>query len=526
MNHINERYEALQEVALELISAHDIDELLELILKKSLVLLKCDGGSLYLRHSENYLLFNVAFNQTIQTDFVHTLMPISNSSIVSYVFFNAEPLMIEDVYKIGKDSRYAFDSSLDKKYGYRTKSMLAYPLCSSKGEILGVLQLINKKNDYYEKWPISDKEKITAMPYFNEADKEFLRSFAALASAAIEKASLYKDIERLLKGFIQASVKAIESRDPPTCGHSERVAVLTVELAKAINRSNDPSLRDIVFSDRELKELEYASLLHDFGKISIRERTLLKANKLRKIELLRIKSKINDFIFTAERKIYEDYINNLRKNSSPPTKLDLTRLSRSIKKIRSQFKKIWKIILRLNEPTVQIEDKTNILKKLKDRKFVNSKKVLVPLLTSKEISELSISKGSLNNLERREVENHVTSSYLFLKEIPWSNDFSSIPDIVYAHHEKLNGNGYPRHLTFEQIPLQSRLIAICDIFDALVVADRPYKSAVSFEKALRIMCEEEKEGNIDGRFLKVFIHEKIYEHPSFIKLIPQKEVAA
>lgn len=522
---IDQQLQALQQIAVELIEATTQRDLLDRIVTKAMDLLNSDGGSLYLIENPNNLRFEIAINRSMTFNFAPTAIPADGQSVAAYVHHTSQKVRLEDVYQLPLNCGFQFDPSFDLRMKYRTRTMLAMPLLSSKGEKLGVLQLINRKNNNEEKWPSASEKDLAQMPVYDEDDELLLKSFASLASASIEKSNLYRDIQNLFKGFIRASVQAIETRDPVTAGHSERVAILTVGLAKTISDCKNADVRDIRFSEKQIEEIQCASLLHDFGKISIHEKVLLKAKKLFHEEFLQIRSRIDNFSHAAEIRLLWETLQALQREGRAPTELDLARVSKGIKIQRGKFDGFWKIIADLNEPTILDENRSKQLETLTSLSFPHADGTLGSLLEENEVKRLSINRGSLSADERIAIENHVTSTYEFLKEIPWTTDFSRVPEIAFAHHEKLSGSGYPRRLKADEIPAQSKMMAICDIYDALVASDRPYKKALSEEKALSILETEAKAQSIDARFLRVFIDAKIYQLPEFLQLNQTKKAA-
>ena len=169
------------------------------------------------------------------------------------------------------------------------------------------------------------------------------------------------------------------------------------------------------------------------------------------------------------------------------------------------------MVLQANEPSILEEASFRALLDLPNRSFSDADGNRQPYLTPNEVSALSIRRGSLSEKERREIESHVTHTFRFLSEIPWTGEFRRIPEIAYAHHEKLDGTGYPRRLSAAEIPIQSKMMTISDIFDALVAWDRPYKKAVPVERALDILRDEARHNKLDLELLQVFIEAKIYE---------------
>lgn len=485
----NERLAALQHIAVELIETTDYKELLSKIVHKAVQLLHCDAASLYLKHDEQSMVFELAINLSLEIDFEKKITPLSDTGIAAYSFKKNKIVRIKDAYKISKNAPYSFNSSFDEKTGYRTESVLAVPLVSSQGESLGVLQLINRRKS------------AKAFTEFSLQDEQLAKSFASLASAAIEKANLYHSIKELFEGFIRASVSAIESRDPVTKGHSQRVSLLSVQLAKNLNE----------FTPAQLDEVRVAALLHDFGKIGVREEILVKAKKLFRDEQREIRSRLDHFSAVSENRLLRKLLEEIRNTKRIPSDLEIAQVEKHIREANEQIESIWADIVDLNEPTVMNEDRSEKLMRLKELHFYSKRGVLEPVLKENEIKLLSIRKGSLSEAERMQIENHVTQTYFFLKEIPWSKELKNVPHIAHTHHEKMNGTGYPRGLIGDEIPVQARLMAICDIYDALVAADRPYKKAVPVEKALSILEMEAKSGQLDNRILKVFIEAKVYE---------------
>lgn len=512
---LRSRLEALQEIALELLRERDPHGILELILNRALELLICDAGSLYLKRGKDHLMFEVALNRSIELSLEKRVIDVNDKSIAAFCFASGAPLRIADVYDIGPGAPYAFNSSFDEKINYRTKSMLVQPLISSQGEHLGVIQLMNRKESNDKKWPSDDEEEILNSKEFNDADERLIASFAALASTALENAKLYREIENLFEGFVYASVGAIESRDRATRGHSERVAVLTLDLAQKVSRSQDTGLKTISLSDAQLKELRYAALLHDFGKIGVREQTLMKSEKLLSHQREAIRRRMEEFGYVKEIHELRGLVEQLISDGRAPVELDLQQVDRMVRKFNNQLDDYWDSILDLNQPTILDEDKTKFLEALKKLEFVGPKGNLQRLLKPDEIATLSIKRGSLNPAERREIEEHVTRTYLFLREIPWTEGLKSVADIAHSHHEKLDGTGYPRGVEGSDIPVQSRIMTICDIFDALVASDRPYKRAVPFDRALKILESEVKDGKLDPKLFKVFLEGKVFENLEF-----------
>jgi HD-GYP domain-containing protein (c-di-GMP phosphodiesterase class II) len=520
-NAARERLEVLQSAAIDLISTHDLQQILGLILKRACHLLTCDAGSVYVKHSKNELMFEATTNSSLQTDFQRRVLSTSeNKGLAVFSFNNKLNLNIPDVYEIPEHSPYQFDQTFDRRVGYRTRSVLVQPLVSRKGEVIGVLQMINRKNKNSEAWPSQNEKKISNMPTFSADDIKTMATFAALATAALENALLYEKVEKLFEGFVNAAVKAIEARDPTTSGHSERVALLSVDLAEKTNRCQIPGLKGVQFSNEQIRELRFAALLHDFGKIGVNEGILQKSKKLSAEQYATIKYRISEFTHVFEIDELRRTLDKYRAGSL--NEIELARAEKSIQNFKTHLQDCWQVINNLNEPTVLTEDLSKQLEQIKAQSFLNANRAHQPLIDADELFHLSIPQGSLSADERREIESHVTHTFFFLKDIPWTWGLDALPEIAYAHHEKLDGTGYPRRLTGNEIPVQSQLMTICDIFDALVAKDRPYKKSLPAERALDIIARDARNGKLNADLFKVFVEAEVYKNAEFYVLSQKK----
>src|SRR5215471_12964370 len=292
----------LNQIGIALSTQRNSGSLLNLILQKSRDITNSDAGSLYLVEESDQdgkqLRFKITQNDSRQIPFAEITLPIDASSIAGYVALSGEELHLEDVYQIPPSLPFRFNSKFDQEIGYRTKSMLVMPMKSPQGEIIGVVQLINCKREARQRIDSETVDRVVVP--FPLGRRALLRSLASQAAVAIENNRLYESIETLFEGFVKASVTAIESRDPTTSGHSFRVADLTVGLAEAVDRDNSPAFRKISFSRPEMKEIRYASLLHDFGKVGVREEVLVKAKKLYPAQLEVIKQRFGLLRSTLE----------------------------------------------------------------------------------------------------------------------------------------------------------------------------------------------------------------------------------
>jgi response regulator RpfG family c-di-GMP phosphodiesterase len=319
-----------------------------------------------------------------------------------------------------------------------------------------------------------------------------------------EVVKLKDDIEKLFEGFVRAAVSAIETRDPSTKDHSSRVAQLTVGLAEAVNRTPSGRYGPVHFNEHQLKELRYASLLHDFGKVGVREAVLVKARKLEPERLERILQRIcqRDLESVSER------MREAWKRGEP---FEEGAFEIALAAHRVESRRIMELIQRCNEPKVLTQEVAEAMDDLEDLDYLHWGGERDRVLERADLDALRIPKGSLSKAERDEINSHVSNTFQFLRQIPWTGALADLPEIAYAHHERLNGMGYPRGLKGDQIPTQSKLMAICDVYDALVAADRPYKAAVTLPKSLEILEDEARAGLLDSDALEIFLDAKIFE---------------
>jgi HD-GYP domain-containing protein (c-di-GMP phosphodiesterase class II) len=505
----------LNKIGVALSAERDSDALLEQILRKSREITAADAGSLYLvergkEHEatdDDRLRFMLAQNDSVQVPFEQFTMPLNQTSIAGYVALAGQVVSVADAYQLPAGTPYSISRSFDETSGYRTKSMLVVPMCDHQDKVIGVLQLINKKRDPRAMLRHAALVDENVVP-FTSVDEELVSSLASQAAVAFENTLLIAGIKNLFDSFVRASVTAIEARDPTTSGHSERVAVLTVGLAEVIDRLDGGRFREVRFTADQLQEIRYASLLHDFGKVGVREKVLIKGKKLYVGEMMVIRQRFAYIKRSLEAELLRAQVEALR-TGAPPERL--AQLEADLARRAAEVDDILKRILTANEPALLEDENFRILMDLPSKHFVDLEGQSQPYLTTNELSALSIRRGSLSEHERREIESHVTHTFRFLSQIPWTGEYRRIPDIAYAHHEKLDGSGYPRRLRSDDIPLQSKMMTIADIYDALVAWDRPYKKAVPVTRALDILHEEAGSGKLDRELLGLFVEAKVWE---------------
>jgi HD-GYP domain-containing protein (c-di-GMP phosphodiesterase class II) len=493
-----------------LASQRDVRALLAAILRSARQMTGADAGSVYVVErpepgtEERLLHFMLSQNDSVAIDFSERTLTVDGKSIVGAAVIGREPINIPDLYALDFDQNpYGFqhDRSFDQRTGYATRSMLTVPMSDAQGDVIGVIQLINKKRDPARRLRAATEFDAEVVP-FDAPSVELARALAAQAGVSLENALLYQEVRELFEGFVHASVMAIESRDPTTSGHSQRVATLTVGLARVVDGIADGPLVGWRFSVDDLKELEYAGLLHDFGKVGVREKVLVKAKKLYEPDRMLIQARFDYIRSHLESE-------HLRRKTQAPREA-WPALEAELASRLEELDRFGELVAQANEPAVLPQGGGDTLAELGARSYRTPRGEERPYLEAEEIVALSIPRGSLTERERVEIESHVTHTYNFLRKIPWGRQFRNVPAIAGAHHEKLDGSGYPRGLHAPAIPIGARMMAISDIYDALTASDRPYKRAIPTEKALAIIESEVKAGKCDADLFRVFVEAGVY----------------
>jgi HD-GYP domain-containing protein (c-di-GMP phosphodiesterase class II) len=507
--------QALIDIGKNLIVERDKDTLLRLILATSQRITGADAGTIMLVEREGgqaRLKFEYAHTSSISVNYEQFRMPLDRSSLAGYVALEGTLLNIPDVYNLPSDVPYRFKRDFDIKNGYRSRSMLVVPLKNNDQKIIGVIQLINSKED--PAWPDSRESASvmlktpedfeTKVFAFDQRYEPLMEAVANQASIAIENARMLEHIRSQFEAFVRASVFAVESRDPSTRGHSERVARMAVALARAVNKTGSGFYADLLFTETEIRELEYAGLLHDFGKVYIDPNIYLKAKKLypRDYDFLMLRLQY------LKRTIELGY-KELEENSRHFASL---KSEKSI--LNATVMEAMQLINILNEPTatdLDIDAEIERLKKTTFPDFITDEHgKVIELITLQEAECLRIRRGSLTAGERKIIQDHVLYSYDFLTKIPWPDEYVRIPDYCRDHHEMLDGSGYPDGKRAEEIPVQARILSICDIFDALSASDRPYKKALPMEVCNNIVQQEADSGKLDVQLVSIFLEHKVY----------------
>jgi len=474
---------AFIELAYSLVRIRDLDQLLGTMLTKIRNMLDADAGSIFIYDEEpDELIFKYTQNDSLDLPFNSFRMPANEHSIAGFCAVRNSIINLDDVYDLDPKFPFDFNPSFDKMSGYKTVSMLVFPINDINGRLIGVLQLINKKTKDEKITPETANDIVIP---FTQEDETTAHSLSGIVGMALENALLYDSIEQMWEGFIAACMTAIDSRDPVTGGHSERVTEYTMTTAEAMSE-DDEAFPDFKLSPAELRCLKYSCMLHDFGKLVISENVLQKADKLYPGML-----DVIEFRFGMAKAV-------AKLNGKPQEEID-------------ELGRLLDMIRKANIPTVLDDDTSAGLDKCLHYKFQDYDGNTHTLLTEKEYMYLSIKRGSLTEDEREIIKSHANHTFDFLVKIPWTNELKLVPIVAALHHERIDGKGYPFGLAGDQIHMQGRIMAVADIFDALTAADRPYKKAMPVEKACGILKEEAERFALDKNIVDYFVDNALYE---------------
>jgi HD-GYP domain-containing protein (c-di-GMP phosphodiesterase class II) len=505
----------MSKVGMALMGERDPISLFDLILAQSRSLTSSDAGSLYLveQDEDGAPVLHFIASQTDTLPEIPSLtfrLPLDKRSIAGYAATTGRPLVLEDVYELPQNVPFSFNREVyDEKYGYRAKSMLVVPMIDHRDKVVGVLQLINRKSDPAAKIRTNEDSDRWVLPY-SDREVDIVTSLAGQAAVAIENGRLYQDIENLFAGFIKAAVTAIDRRDPTTSGHSVRVTELTCDVASLINQKVEGPFADAFFTDAEMKQLRYAGLLHDFGKIGVREETLVKQNKLSPVLGAQVHGRFALIRITLRLQATEAKTGLVAEKGTQDAAAEVEAIEAKLAADLAKVDEYWSAVQEADIPRVLDEDAAEILEEIGRTTFVDPDGNEQAYVTPHELHFLRIKRGSLDESEREQIESHVVHSYDFLLNIPWTEELSRIAEIVRGHHEKLDGSGYPDGVTGEQLSLETRIMTVCDIFDALTASDRPYKKAMPVEKAIQILRWEARDGMLDPDIVDLLASSEAY----------------
>ncbi len=504
----------LTRIGTALSAEQNIERLFEMIIEEARKFTNADGGTLYIMSDDNReLQFAIVQTETLQirmggTGGRITWKPVrlynsdatpNHSNVSAYVALTGNIVNIPDVYA-SEGFDFKGTRSFDAQTGYRSKSMLVVPMKDHRNDIIGVLQLLNARGD-------SGKD---VVPFTYES-QEMTESLASLAAVALSNNRLIRELENLMESFIRAIAATIDEKSPYTGGHVRRVAELTMDIARKVNDMEQGSYAEVHFSDDELKELQIAAWLHDVGKITTPEYVIDKATKLETvydgIELLRLRFALVGI---------QEEMRRLQCQRAPASD------SGESNAVHAQLEDEFRFLYETNLGSERMSDEMmDHVRAIAARTCeVDGKQEA--LLTKKEVENLNIRQGTLNPAEREIVKNHAAVTHKILSQLPFPKKLRHVPEYAATHHEALNGKGYPRGLDAGQLSLQSRILAMADIFEALTAKDRPYAKAKTLSEAMHIMSMMANDRHIDPGLFDLFKREGIYLDYARRELAPQQ----
>ncbi|TFW18348.1 HD family phosphohydrolase [Duganella callida] len=505
---IAERLDQLTELSVQLGSDHDKDLLLERILTVAKRMTNADGGTLY-RPSEDkrQLEFQILINDTLNT---HqggssgapvTAGPVplydehgerNLSAVAAYAAHFGLSVNIEDVYKADVFN-FSGMVKFDQLRGYHSQSFLTVPMSDHEGELVGVLQLINSKD--------SDTGEIRA---FTQTDQRFIEALAAQAAVALTHQRLIAQLEELLESLVNLINIGIDEKSPYTGRHCQFVPELTMMLAEAVHNTSTGPLADFSMTDADRKELWLAGLLHDCGKITTPVHVVDKATKLETIY-----DRIGTVDTRFEVLLRDAEIAALKRKLQPGA--DAAAIDAELAQLQQTLRAERDFIRQANVggEGMKPEDQERV-RAIGRRRWTGPDGVERDFFSDDELLNLTIRFGTLTDDERKEINNHIVMTIRMLEALPWPKHLKNVPEYAGGHHERMDGKGYPRGLTKEQMSVQARVMAIADIFEALTAKDRPYKKGKKLSESLRILGNFALNGHIDPDLFDIFIRNKIY----------------
>jgi HD-GYP domain-containing protein (c-di-GMP phosphodiesterase class II) len=506
------RLDQLNRIGVALSQERDINRLLETILLAAKDITNADGGTLYRMTEEKSLRFEIMRNDTLGIAMGGTsgvdipFYPIYlydkdgkpiHSMVAAYAVHHDRSVNIADAYT-EKGFDFSGTKSFDKKTGYRSKSFLTVPMKNHEREIIGVLQLLNCKD-----------ERTGEVRAFSETDQHLAESLASQAAIALTNRLLINHLEELFESFINLINAAIDDKSPYTGGHCQRVPVLTMLLAEAVNGCQVGPLRDFTMTDRDRYELKIAGLLHDCGKVTTPVHVVDKATKLQTIydRIALVDTRFEVVKRDAEIALLKADIESLKRGQpGGDLKRELARRVTEIEDDRAFVRRA-----NLGGEGMREEDIARVKAISEKYRWNDVEGRQATFLSPEELGNLTIRYGTLTGEERQIINHHIEVTIQMLEALPWPAHLRNVPEYAGGHHERMDGKGYPRGLMREQMSVQARCMGIADIFEALTAKDRPYKKGKTLTEALTILGKFKLNGHIDPDLFDVFMWHKVYE---------------
>ena len=516
------RLEQLNEIGSALSQERNIDHLLEKILLAAKAITRAAGGTLYVLEPSDEgprLRFAIMRNETLDIALGGTtgnpipFYPVhlygkdgkpNNQMVAAYAALTGKTVNIADAY-----SEEGFDFSgtrnFDKKTGYRSKAFLTVPMKNHEGETIGVLQLINRVG------PTANE-----VESFASSDQRLAESLASQAAIALTNRHLINQLEVLFESFIALINTAIDEKSPYTGGHCQRVPALTMMLAEAVNETYDGPLREFKMSDKDRYELKIAGLLHDCGKVTTPVHVVDKATKLETIfdRINLVDTRFEVLKRDVEIEALKRKLEVLRSPGldEAAAREQLTQIDRDSEDRRRELEGEREFLHHCNVggEVMAAEARERVNRIGAGRKWIDVSGNTADFLTEDEIKNLTIARGTLTNEERETINHHIVATIKMLEALPWPKHLRNVPEYAGGHHERMDGKGYPRGLTRDQMSVQARVMGIADIFEALTAKDRPYKRGKTLSESLRILGNFRLNGHIDPDLFDIFVRKKVY----------------
>ena len=496
----------LSDIGRALSGVYDLNTLLEMIVDQARNFTNADAGTLYILE-ENTLRFQIVQNDSLKirmggkTGETIPFPPVElkESNVSAYVALKGQSVNIPDVYDTDLFD-FTGPKKFDQSMGYRSKSMLVIPMKNHENDVIGVLQLLNATN------PVNEEVIPFSKDYVNLSE-----SLASQAAVAITNAKLISTMSELFEAFVKVMATAIDEKSPVTGGHIRRVANLTLTMAEFINEHDEGIFKEKKFTPDQMYELRIAAYMHDIGKVTTPVEIVEKAKKLQTIfdRIYYVRLRMDYIIQKVKLEGQQKKIDLLEKGVN---KTELKKVETELNDEIQELQDIRSFINKCNEPGEFLEDDTlDRLKEISQRTYLDNEEKKQPFLTEDELLNLSIRRGSITETERKKMQDHASVTLRMLKQIPFTKKLKNIPNFAGAHHEFINGNGYPLGLKGDEIPFEGRLMAVTDIAEALTASDRPYKKAMPLETVYRILRSMSEKGELDNDLVELFIDKEIYK---------------
>ena len=502
--------EYLNRIGIALSQEKDINRLLETILTAAKTITNADGGTLY-RLVDDKLKFEIVLNDSLKIEMGGTtglaipFYPIplhqpdgseNNNMVAAYAALHDETVNIADAYT-AEGFDFSGTRNFDKKTGYRSISFLTIPMKDHEGEIIGVLQLLNAQDE---------NRKVIA---FNNEDQRLAESLASQAAIALTNRILINQLEELFESLIDLINSAIDDKSPYTGGHCQRVPALTMMLAEAASRSTVGPLADFRMSEKDRYELKIAGLLHDCGKITTPVHVVDKATKLETIfdRIEFVSQRFEILKRDAEIEMLHAKIGHLSRGDNGAVARDELAYQTRVRQLDDDCAFLKRT--NIGGEKMRPEDQARV-ETIANYRFKNAEGIENSFLSEDEKDNFNIPYGTLTPAERKTINHHIDATIKMLEALPWPRHLLKVPEYAGGHHERMDGKGYPRGLTRDQMSVQARVMGIADIFEALTAKDRPYKPGKTLSESLHILGKFKLNGHIDPDLFDVFVREKVY----------------